>query len=434
MAARYARVRCRILACVAGPDRHGPVHPLAAPRSGASLRVMDRERRTNPSTPYRALALACALALPPTVHATPIREGFTESVVAQGFDSPVSMAFAPDGRVFVCEQGGALRVVKQGRLLPRPFVTVPTQAFEEEGLLGVAFDPAFARTRRVYVLYTALEPTRHNVIASYGAAGDTAAGPPTIVYEFDTHAAHQHVGGALRFGRDGMLYASSGECGDGSLSQSLASTAGKILRIRPDGSIPGDNPFPTSTRGRHAAIWARGFRNAFTFDIHPRSGRMFVNDVGGSRYEEVNDVMKGGNYGWPVAEGPAHHAVLRDPVYAYTHDDGCAITGGAWYVPRADARAAFPAAWRGGYFFAEYCANELRWLPAKGAARATVFGRLAVAGPVDLRTGPDGALWYLARGNSAPTGGPGSASGTLVRVSVQPPVAPAVAPRARPGH
>src|SRR5258705_5652617 len=234
----------------------------------------------------RLLALACVVAAVPGWAAErlpragehivdAIRPGFTETVIADSLDSPVSMALAPDGRVFVCEQPGRLRVVRGGRLLARPFVTVPTRAIDEEGLLGVAFDPAFARTRRVYALYTALEPTRHNVIAWYRAAGDTAADAGTIVYEFDTHAVHQHVGGALRFGRDGMLYASSGECGDGSLSQSLASTAGKLLRMRPDGSIPSDNPFPTSTRGRHAAIWARGFRNAFAFDIQPRTGRVF---------------------------------------------------------------------------------------------------------------------------------------------------------------
>src|SRR5690349_3706383 len=94
-----------------------------------------------------------------------IRSGYVETIVADSLDSPVSMVLAPDGRVFVCEQGGRLRVVRSGRLLKKPFVTVPTRAVEEEGLLGAALDPAFARTRRVYVLYTALEPTRHNVIA-----------------------------------------------------------------------------------------------------------------------------------------------------------------------------------------------------------------------------------------------------------------------------
>ncbi len=346
-----------------------------------------------------------------------IRAGFTETVVADSLDSPVSMALAPDGRVFVCEQPGPLRVVRAGRLLARPFVTVPTRALEEEGLLGVVFDPAFARTHRVYVLYTALEPTRHNVIAYYRAAGDTAADAGTIVYEFDTHAAHQHVGGALRFGRDGMLYASSGECGDGSLSQSLASTAGKLLRMRPDGSVPADNPFPTSTRGRHAAIWARGFRNAFSFDIQPRTGRVFVNDVGGSRYEEVDEVKAGDNLGWPMLEGPGHQPKLVDPLYSYSHEHGCAITGGAFYSP---ARPSFPSEWRDGYFFADYCANEIRWLAPGTPARAVAFGHTRVPGPVDLRVGADGALWYLARGNSVPTGGPGTGWGMLIRIRLEP--------------
>ncbi|MCE9627219.1 MAG: PQQ-dependent sugar dehydrogenase, partial [Candidatus Eisenbacteria bacterium] len=263
-----------------------------------------------------------------------IRAGFTEQVVADSLDSPVRMAFAGPGRVFVCEQAGRLRVVRDRRLLARPFVTVPTHAVEEEGLLGVAVDPQFARTKRVYVLYTALTPTRHNVIAWYTANGDTAAGEGTIVYEFDTHAAHQHVGGALRFGPDGMLYASSGECGDENLSHALGSTAGKLLRIDRDGRIPRDNPFPTLTRRRHSAIWARGFRNAFAFDFVPGTKRVFVNDVGGSAYEEVNDVRAGDDLGWPFAEGPRAGTGARLPRYPYTHADGCAITGGACY-PRA---------------------------------------------------------------------------------------------------
>jgi glucose/arabinose dehydrogenase len=346
-----------------------------------------------------------------------LRSGFTETVIADSLDSPVSMVLAADGRVFVCEQPGRLRIVRAGHLLRRPFVTVPTRAVEEEGLLGVALDPAFARTHRVYVLYTSYEPTRHNVIAYYRASGDTAADDGTIVYEFDTHAVHQHVGGALRFGRDGMLYASSGECGDGSLSQSLASTAGKLLRMRPDGSIPADNPFPTSTRGRHAAIWARGFRNAFAFDIDPRSGRVFVNDVGGSRFEEVDAVKAGDNLGWPMCEGPGRQPKLVDPRYAYAHDQGCAITGGAFYAP---AHASFPAVWRDGYFFADYCANEIRWLAPGEPTTVQVFGRTSVPGPVDLRVAADGALWYLARGNSVPTGGPGTGWGMVVRVAPEP--------------
>lgn len=372
-----------------------------------------------------ALLVACTLALPARAASLPrpgdrivgaIRAGFVEQVIADSLDSPVSMALAPDGRVFVCEQPGRLRVVRGGRLLEKPFVTVPTAAVQEEGLLGVAFDPAFARTGRVYVCYTALAPSRRNVIACYLARGDTAAGEGSILYEFDAHAAHQHVGGALRFGRDGMLCAGSGESGDGTRAHSLASTAGKLVRLRPDGRIPRDNPFPAETRGRHGAIWARGFRNAFAFDIHPRTGRVFVNDVGGDRFEEVNEARRGDDFGWPAFEGPGRHPPFVDPVHAYGHDDGCAITGGAFYAPD---RPSFPAEWRDGYFFADYCANEIRWLSPERGPRMMRFGRTHVPGPVDLRVAGDGALWYLARGNSAPTGGPGSGWGVLVRIAPQ---------------
>ena len=344
-----------------------------------------------------------------------IRPGFVETIVADSLDSPVSMVLAPDGRVFVCEQGGRLRVIRGGRLLKKAFVTVPTRAVEEEGLLGVALDPAFARTRRVYVLYTALAPTRHNVIAHWTASGDTAlAGSERIVFEFDSHDAHQHVGGALRFGRDGMLYATSGEVGDGANAHRLTSTAGKVIRIRPDGSIPRDNPFPALTRGRHGAIYARGFRNAFALDVHPRSGRILVNDVGGDRAEEVNELRPGADYGWPVVEGPSANAPLTSPIHAYTHAHGCAITGGAFYAP---AHPSLGREWRDGYFFSEYCANEIRWLSPGRAPRVTTFGRTRVPGPVDLRVAGDGSLWYLARGNSLPTGGEGMAWGMVVRVS-----------------
>ena len=376
-------------------------------------------------TLHYAVAVALALAAPASAAmphagdriAGALHHDFVEQVVADSLDSPVSMAMAPDGRVFVCEQAGRLRVVRAGRLLKRPFVTVPTVAFQEEGLLGVTFDPQFARNARVFVCYTALTPTRHNVIASYVARGDTAAGEGTIIYEFDTHAEHLHVGGALRFGRDGTLYATSGESGDGTRSHSLASTAGKIVRIHTDGRIPRDNPFPTETRGRHGAIWARGLRNAFAFDIHPKSGRMLVNDVGGVRFEEVNEGRPGADFGWPVAEGPVHQAPFVDPLYAYAHDDGCAITGGIFYAP---PRPLLGAEWQDGYFFIDYCANEIRWLSPDKSPRLLRFGRTSVPGPVDVRVNTDGSLWYLARGNSSPTGGPGTGWGVLVRVAPGP--------------
>jgi glucose/arabinose dehydrogenase len=325
------------------------------------------------------------------------------------------MAIAPDGRVFVCEQGGALRVVRRGRLLPRPFWTAPTRAFMEEGLLGVALDPDFARTGFVYVVYTALEPVRHQRIVRLLAQGDTALDHAEVtLFELDENRNHLHVGGALRFGRDGMLYAGTGDNDLGEPSQSLRSTFGKLLRIRPDGEIPSDNPFTHELEGRYRAIWARGLRNAFTLDVDPRSGRIFINDVGGSEWEEVDEGAPGANYGWPAYEGMAGKAGYRLPVHVYNHENGCAITGGAFYAP---AHPAFPAEWVGRYLYADYCTSEIRWIDPSNAEAQHLFGVTDVAGPVDLRVGPDGCLYVLARGNTAATGGEHSSSGSLLKIS-----------------
>ena len=158
----------------------------------------------------------------------------------------------------------------------------------------------------------------------------------------------------------------------------------------------------------------RGFRNPFSPDVSRRSGRAFVNDVGGDRWEEVDDVVAGGNYGWPMYEGPSRHESLRPPIHAYDHASGCAITGGAFYEPE---RTSFPREWRGRYFFAEFCRGEIRWIDPAAPARSHVFGRTRVPGPVDLRVGPDGDLYYLARGNLKVVGGEGSAFGSVVRIS-----------------
>ncbi len=358
--------------------------------------------------------------------ANEIRAGFLETVVADSLDSPVSMAVAPDGRIFVCEQGGALRVIRGERLLRRPFVTLPTRAEIEEGLIGVALDPDFARTGWVYVCWTALAPQRHDRVSRFTADGDTAvAGSEVVLLDLDDNGEHNLVGGAMRFGRDGNLYVSTGENGLGPLSQSLGSTSGKLLRIDPDGGIPADNPFVATTSGHHRAIWARGFRNPFSFDIDARSGRIFVNDVGASTTEEIDEAVAGGNYGWPLFEGPGGGAAFRQPLYSYHHDAGCAITGAAFFAPK---QTSFPREWLGRYFFGEYCWNEIRWLDPDQPAQHGRFGVTLACGPVDLRVGPDGCLYYLARGNSSPVGGAGTAHGIVVRVTHSPVDAP-VAPR-----
>lgn len=362
-------------------------------------------------------AAHAAHALPRRGEAVPhsVQAGFVETVIADSLDSPISMAFAPDGRLFVCEQDGALRVIKDGQLLSRPFVVTPSYIFDEQGLLSVAFHPQFASNGWVYALFTVLTPTRHNRIVRYTASGDTAlAGSAVTIFDGPTNSAHFHVGGALHFGVDGKLYVSTGDNANSANAQSMSTTHGKFLRIDADGTIPTDNPFYGSTTGVNRSIWALGLRNVFTFAIQPGTGRIFLNDVGENAFEEVNEAVAGRNFGWPNREGPGGAPTYTDPIHWYGHANGCAITGGTFYNPPV---APFPPVWVGRYFYAEYCENEIRWIDPAAPGSFSVFGPTIAAGPVDLRVSPSGDLHYLSRGDSDLGGGVGSSLGIVVRVS-----------------
>ena len=334
--------------------------------------------------------------------AATVPAGFTDSLVAAGLANPTAMALAPDGRIFVCEQGGTLRVIKNGVLLAAPFLTVTVDSSGERGLLGVAFDPNFVSNQLVYIYYTATTPTVHNRISRFTAAGDVAmAGSETIVMDLEgLSTATNHNGGALHFGSDGNLYVAVGDNANGNNAQSLSNRLGKMLRISSTGGIPLDNPFFNQATGDNRAIWALGLRNPFTFSFQPGVGRMFINDVGQSTWEEINDGIAGSNYGWPTCEGFCNppNASFRDPIFAYANDaQTCAITGGAFYNPQV---AQFPSNYIGNYFFADFCGGWIRTLdPAMGNAVAGFATGISL--PVDLQVSADGFLYYLARGSGS---------------------------------
>jgi glucose/arabinose dehydrogenase len=348
------------------------------------------------------LILIATTTFAPLVNAATVPAGFTDAIVAGGLNNPTAFALAPDGRIFVCQQGGALRVIKNGALLATPFLTVPVDATGERGLLGVAFDPNFVSNQLVYIYYTATTPTIHNRISRFVASGDVAlAGSETIIMDLpNLSAATNHNGGAIHFGQDGLLYVAVGDNANGANAQTLATRLGKMLRITSTGGIPTNNPFFNTATGDNRAIWALGVRNPFTFSFQNGTGRMFINDVGQNTWEEINDGIAGSNYGWPNCEGFCNppNASFRDPIFAYMNDiNTCAITGGAFYNPTVNQ---FPAQFVGSYFFADFCGNWIRRLdPANGNA-VTDFAT-GVSSPVDLRVSPDGFLYYLARGAGA---------------------------------
>jgi glucose/arabinose dehydrogenase len=379
---------------------------------------------------------------------TVLPSGFAERQYAAGLSNPTAMAFAPDPcpasgtpvrRLFVCEQGGRVRVFRNGVLQSQSFVSVVADTRGERGLDGICFDPNFATNHYVYIYYTIHQadssaPTHNQLIrvTADPANPDVAlAGSGTPIMEMDdlSPTAFAHNGGGLHFGPDGKLYVSVGENTYGPNAQSLSTVLGKILRINPvpenpdgtnpESTFPTDNPFYNSTTGKNRAIYALGVRNPFTFNFQPGTGRMFIDDVGASTWEEINLGSSGANYGWPTIEGPVQPPVagFTNPIYAYQHfsgtPQGCAITGGGFYNPpplcSGDPPYGFPSSYVGQYFFLDLCGgwiytmnpNQIDPASPYGFHRITPFASGIHGAPTYLTIGPDSNLYYISRDDGA---------------------------------
>jgi glucose/arabinose dehydrogenase len=338
----------------------------------------------------RTRALLLALCAAPGLAAA---QGFAfEPAFPQlAFDKPLFVTSAPGApeRLYVATQGGRIfGFAKQPEPHSAPvFLDLRgrvTQRGGEEGLLGLAFHPDFARNRLFYVYYTPAERPRRTVLSRFRAKSAEAADPAseevllTIAQPYSNHN-----GGMLAFGPDGRLYVGVGDGGSGGdphdNGQRLDTLLGKILRLTDAGTAPADNPF-TGRAGARAEIWAYGMRNPWRFSFDRGTGALWVADVGQNKWEEVDLVVKGGNYGWRVYEGAAPYAKSAvtpasepiAPVATYGHDAGCSITGG--YVYRGKAVAAL----QGQYLYADFCSGTVWALdagvtgPRKGRAIGNV--------------------------------------------------------------
>ena len=349
-------------------------------------------RGSNPARWTMACALAFAAAAAPAPAAT-IPAGFQERVIS-GITNPTLLAVAPDGRVFVSEQCGALRVIKNGILLSTPFATLSVGCTEERGLHGIAFDPNFATNGYVYVRFTRASPL-NNVIGRLQVSAsnpDVSDGTVVLLFTIPFNGNQLGHGGGLLVGADGKLYSGIGDHQSGS-GQNLANLWGKVIRLNiPDGSIPTDNPFYATTTGDSRAIWAYGFHNPFGMALQPGTGRLFVNDPAapGETLEEVNHVTRANNYAWP------HEAY-------FSYDGGItqvprAVTGGDFYNPDA---VMFPGEYVGRYFFADYFGGWVRHIngsPTPGALTGFASG---LSGPTDVEVHPDGSLYVAARNSNS---------------------------------
>jgi hypothetical protein len=338
-------------------------------------------------------------------------KGFAEKRVAEGLSSPSALAVARDGRVFIAQQQGQVRLIKNDSLLARPFLTLTNvDGSQERGLLGIALDPGFDTNQYVYVYYTAAQPTLHNRLGRFTARGDTAdpatdtvlLSLPTLPYRSGTTYAYWHMGGGIEFGPDGKIYIGVGDHESPNSASDLASPFGKILRANRDGSAPADNPYADSLSGLSRYIHARGFRNPFTIAVHRATGRVFANDVGNGSWESVDSVVRGGHYGWRTYEGAAFTPGFVDPLHAYSRNSseysGCAVIGGDFYQPDT---VRFAAADTGKYFFTDFCQGWILKADSRtGEAKAFASG---LSYPTGLKFDRGGNLYYLSR--DYPTGG-----------------------------
>jgi glucose/arabinose dehydrogenase len=344
--------------------------------------------------------------------------------VLTGLSSPVYLtAPAGDARLFVVEQGGRIRVAKNGQLLATPFldITAKVLAGGERGLLGVAFDPSYATNGFFYVYYTS-QPSGDIVVERYGGTpgADVAATAATPVLGIPHSQFANHNGGLAMFGPDGMLYLGTGDGGGGGdplgNGQNQNTLLGKLLRLDVRTlpyTIPTSNPF-FGQAGKRGEIWAYGLRNPwrFAFDRGASPAMLYIADVGQNRFEEVNVAASGAaglDYGWNVMEGlhcyPSGDACSRTglqlPALEYANPaTGCSIVGG--FVYRG---AALPEV-KGHYFYSDYCAGFLASMSGSAGAGFTTrsWGVPGIGNVLSFGEDSAGELYML------------SAAGTVYRI------------------
>jgi len=334
---------------------------------------------------------------------------FIVDPVVSNLEIPWSMAFAPDGRLFVTERPGRVRIIDMATRASELALTIDDVYREgEAGLLGLALDPQFAQTRFVYLYYSARLPAGGavNRVVRYREAGARLAERALLLDGIP--AGQIHDGGRIKFGPDGLLYITAGDAANTNFAQDLGSLAGKILRINRDGTTPRENPFGSP-------VYSYGHRNPQGLDWHPMTGQLWEVEHGNVGNDEVNAIDAGANYGWPRIEGSQTMAGMRAPLTFY--NPAIAPSGTSFYrgdrFPRF-VNNVFSGTLRGTHL--------LRLIPDGSAPRIASqevllngrFGRLR-----DVIPGPDGYL-YLATNNRDGRGSPIATDDRILRISPAP--------------
>lgn len=325
------------------------------------------------------------------------------TTVARGLETPWALAFLPDGRMLVTERPGRMRIIGTRGELSAPLRNVPEVAARSQGgLLDVVLAPDFARSQQIYFSYSEPRSQGSGTTVARARLGDDALSDVQVIFRQQPAVeSDKHFGSRLAFAPDGLLYITLGERGSRrDDAQRLDNHIGKLIRIRPDGSVPADNPYADGKRGR-PEIWSYGHRNAQGAAIHPQTGRLWTHEHGPKGGDEINLPRAGRNYGWPlvthgreysglaVGDGLSAAPGLEQPLHHWV--PSIAPSGMAFYT--ADR---FPA-WRGNLFVGSLKFGQLVRLELDGE-RIIHEERLLdglKARVRDVRQGPDGYLYLL---------------------------------------
>ncbi len=356
---------------------------------------------TESSAPFSASATTST-----TISQT-LPAGFAQTKLATGLAKPIALAFAPNGDIYVAEQGGTILHYSNGAILPTPVLTLNVFMHGETGLLGLALDPNFATNGYMYVSYTVPVTTGSGTIVGYAQLsrftvvnGVASTRSEHVFYRGNqtqnpdgSSASYDHAGNDVHVGPDGKLWWSVGDNVPAiSNGEILNNIYGKILRFNLDGTVPSDNPFVNVT-GAVPYIYTYGLRNPWRFTFLP-TGQAMTEDTGSNYWEDLDTAVPGANYGWPIKEGNCGSCGYVNPAYAYGH----LPTDAAASAIAAYSGSSFPQAYDHVVFFGDYNRRDIEAVTFdptyKTAVSDTVFD--SVAGTIaDLVEGPDGNLYYV---------------------------------------